>query len=81
MASNGQLKAIIERIERAKEEVKEAQEGVKEIYAEAKAHGFDAKVIRELIKRRATDPSKLAEFEELLVMYENAVQLPLPLGD
>lgn len=78
--SNGQLAAIVERIERAREEVKEAQEGVKEIYAEAKAHGFDAKVIRELIKRRATDPDKLAEFEELLAMYENAVQPQLPLG-
>ena len=81
MASNGQLAAIIERIERAREEVKDAQEGVKEIYAEAKANGFDAKVIRELIKRRAADPSKLAEFEELLAMYENAVQQQLPLGE
>lgn len=81
MASNGQLAAIVERIERAREEVKDAQEGVKEIYAEAKAHGFDAKVIRELIKRRAADPSKLAEFEELLALYESNIQLELPLGD
>lgn len=81
MASNGQLKAIIERIERGIEEVKEAQMGVKDIYAEAKAHGFDVKVIRALIKRRAADPNQLAEFEELLEMYQNAVQPQLPLGD
>ena len=35
------LRAIVERIERIEEEIKELVEGKKEIYFEAKGNGFD----------------------------------------
>ena len=44
-----QLKSIIERIERLEEEKKALAEDIKEVYAEAKGSGFDAKIIRKVV--------------------------------
>ena len=41
----GQLKSIVERVERLEEEKKEVADQIKEVYAEAKANGFDTKTI------------------------------------
>lgn len=67
------LKAFIERIETLEEERKSLVEDIKEIYSEAKGVGFDAKVIKEIIKIRAKDKAAQAEFEELLDLYKKAV--------
>ena len=48
----GQLKAIVERIERLEEEKKEVADQIKEVYAEAKGNGFDAKVLRKIVSLR-----------------------------
>ena len=47
--SAGQLRAIVERIERLEEEKKEVAEQIKEVYAEAKGNGFDAKTLRKIV--------------------------------
>ncbi len=67
--ASAELKQIIERIERLEEEKKQLAEDVREIYAEAKGRGFDAKIIRACIKYRAMDPDKRAEEKELLETY------------
>jgi uncharacterized protein (UPF0335 family) len=68
-----QLKSYIERIERLEEEKKALAEDVKEVYAEAKANGFDTKIMRQVIRLRKMDASDRAEQEELLELYKAAI--------
>ena len=39
---------IVERVERLEEEKKEVAEQIKEVFAEAKANGFDTKTLRKV---------------------------------
>ena len=48
---------------------------IKDIYSEAKATGFDTKTMRQLIKMRAMDKDLLAEQDDLLDTYREAVGL------
>lgn len=65
-----QLKAFVERIERLNEEQKTIAEDVKEIYGEAKSNGFDVKVLRKVIARRARDRKEVEAEDELIDLYE-----------
>ena len=47
--SGDQLRTIVERIEHIEEEIKELNEGKREIFQEAKSNGFDVNVIREIV--------------------------------
>jgi uncharacterized protein (UPF0335 family) len=67
------LKAIIDRVERLEEEKAALAEDVKEVYGEAKATGFDAKIIRKIIRMRKMDIEKRREEEELLEVYKAAI--------
>jgi uncharacterized protein (UPF0335 family) len=68
------LRAIVERIERIEEEIKELVEGKKEIYFEAKGNGFDVKILREVIRVRKQDQKQREEQESLLDLYLQAVK-------
>lgn len=68
--SHGQLKAIVERIERLEDEKSVIAEDIKEIYAEAKGDGFDAKILRQVIRRRKMDRAKREEQDALIELYE-----------
>jgi uncharacterized protein (UPF0335 family) len=68
-----QLIQIVERIERLEAEAKQVAEGIKEVYEEAKSAGYDPKYIKQCIKLRAKDPNELAEEDELLQMYREAL--------
>lgn len=63
------LRAFIERIERLEEEKKATAEDIKEVYAEAKANGFDVTTIRAVVRIRGQDRDKRAEAETLLDLY------------
>ena len=65
----GQLRAIVERIERLEEEKGEVAEQIKEVFAEAKANGFDTKIIRKVISLRKKDAEERQEEEALLDLY------------
>ena len=65
----GQLRAFIERIERLNEEKKALADDIKEVYAEAKANGFDSKIIRKIVSIRGQDPDKRVEEETLIDLY------------
>lgn len=67
------LNAFLERIERLEEEKAALAEDVKEIYGEAKAVGFDAKIMRKLIRLRKMDGDKRREEDELLELYKAAI--------
>jgi uncharacterized protein (UPF0335 family) len=68
------LRAIVERIERIEAEIKELVEGKKEIYFEAKGNGFDAKILREVIRVRKQDQKQHEEQESLLDLYMQAIK-------
>ena len=72
--SGDQLAAIVERIEHVEEEIKELTEAKKEIYLEAKGNGFDAKIIREVIRVRKQDPQERDEQETLVDVYLQAIK-------
>ena len=71
--SNGQLKAIVERIETVETEIRELGEGRKEIYLEAKSNGYDVKALKAIVARRRQDQEKLAAHEMLVDTYAAAL--------
>lgn len=73
--SGQRLKAYLDRIERLEEEKAGLAEDVKDIYAEAKATGFDVKTMRTLVKLRKMDAEKRREQEELLALYKATIGL------
>jgi uncharacterized protein (UPF0335 family) len=69
-----QLRAIVERIERAEDEIKELTEAKKEIYLVARSNGFDVKVLREVVRLRKQDQKERDEQESLLDAYMQAIR-------
>jgi len=69
----GQLRALVERIERLEEEKREVAEQIKEIYAEAKANGFDARTLRKVVSLRKKPAEERQEEEALLDLYLSAL--------
>lgn len=67
------LKSLIERIERLEEEKKALADDIKDIYAEAKSTGFDAKIMRQVIRLRKMDENDRQEQEALLDVYTHAI--------
>lgn len=76
--AQGQLKSIIERVERLELEKAEIAAQIKEVLAEAKANGFCTATIRKVIARRKVDRAKQQEADALLDLYLSSVgELPL----
>jgi len=71
--AQGQLKSIIERIERLEQEKAEVAEQIKEVFAEAKGNGFDTKTLRKVVRIRKQDRAKRQEEEALLDLYLSAL--------
>ncbi|MCC3245198.1 DUF2312 domain-containing protein [Methylocystis sp. WRRC1] len=69
----GHLRAFIERIEKLEEEKRAIADDIKDVYAEAKGTGFDAKIIRKIVSLRRQDKSKRQEEEEILGLYLSAL--------
>jgi uncharacterized protein (UPF0335 family) len=67
------LRSFIERIERLEEERRTLGADIKEVYAEAKGAGFDAKTMRQIIRLRRMDKDDLDEQETLLDIYKRAL--------
>ncbi|MDO9412322.1 MAG: DUF2312 domain-containing protein [Pseudolabrys sp.] len=68
-----QLKAIIERIEKLEEEKKATSEDIRDVYAEAKGNGYDAKALRAIVRMRKMDSDERREQEEILETYMHAL--------
>ena len=68
-----QLSQYIERIERLEEEKRALMADIKDVYAEAKATGFEPKIMRQIVKMRAMDRDLLSEQDTLLTTYREAL--------
>ena len=71
--AKSQLKAIVERIERLEEEKKTLSDDIKEVYGEAKGHGFDVKALRTIVRLRKQDADERQEQETILETYKQAL--------
>lgn len=69
----GQLRALIERVERLEEEKKTIADDIKDVYAEAKGSGFDTKAIRTIVRLRKKDQAEREEEESILDLYKAAL--------
>jgi uncharacterized protein (UPF0335 family) len=68
-----QLKTFIKRIERLEEDKAAITGDLKEVYSEAKGVGFDAKIIRKVVRLRKQDDAKRQEEEALVDLYLAAI--------
>ena len=71
----GALKSFVERIERVEHEQKEVAGSKREIFDEAKSHGYDAKTIRWVVQERKLDAADRAERDTLREVYGHALSL------
>ncbi|MBI1212823.1 MAG: DUF2312 domain-containing protein [Alphaproteobacteria bacterium] len=68
-----QLKSIVDRVERLEEEKAALSGDIKEVYAEAKGHGFDTKIVRQVVRLRKMDTTEREERDALLDLYMSAL--------
>lgn len=71
--AQGQLRSLVERIERLEEEKKTITGDIREVYAEAKANGFDTKIVRKVVSLRKKEASEREEEQSLLDIYMQAL--------
>ena len=64
-----QLRSFIERIERLEEEKKTIADDIKDVYGEAKATGFDSKILKKVIAIRKQDKDERMEQEAIMETY------------
>jgi uncharacterized protein (UPF0335 family) len=69
----GQLRSLIERIERLEEEKAALTSDIREVYAEAKGNGFDTKIMRQVVRMRKLDKADRQEMEAVLDLYLSAL--------
>ena len=74
-----QLRSFVERIERLEEEKKTIADDIKDVYGEAKATGYDTKVLRKVVAIRKQDQNDRLEQEAILDTYLHALGMaPAP---
>lgn len=69
------LRQYMERIERLEEEKQALMADIRDVYAEAKAHGLNPKIMRQVIKLRSMDKQDLMELDAELETYRAALDL------
>ena len=74
-AADDRLRLLIERVERLEEEKKGIADDIKDVYSEAKAVGYDAKIMRQIVRLRKMKPDDRREAEMMLETYKNALGL------
>ncbi len=72
-ATDDRLRLLIERIERLEEEKKGIADDIRDVYAEAKAVGYDAKIMRQIVRLRKMKPDDRSEQETILETYKSAL--------
>ena len=70
----GRIRSFVERIEHLDAELQELNEQKKEVFLEAKAGGFDVKILKEIIKLRKQDKEERVERDTLLDLYMRAME-------
>lgn len=75
--TDDRLRLLIERVERLEEERKGIGEDIRDVYVEAKATGYDVKIMRKLVQLRRIKPDDRAEMDHLLETYRAAIGIPV----
>jgi uncharacterized protein (UPF0335 family) len=68
-----ELRLLIERIERLEEEKKAMADDIRDVYAEAKARGYDGKAMRAVVRLRKMETNARQEAEAILDTYKAAL--------
>ena len=76
-SGDDRLRLLIERIERLEEEKKAISDDIKDVFAEAKAVGYDAKIMKQVIRLRKMNPDDRREMETILDLYKTALGMDL----
>jgi uncharacterized protein (UPF0335 family) len=71
--AKGKLKSFVERIEKLEEEKNTISGDIRDVYAEAKAEGFDVKALRVVIRLYRQDSAVRSEHEALVDLYRDAM--------
>jgi uncharacterized protein (UPF0335 family) len=73
--TDDRLRLLIERVERLEEEKKGISDDIKDVYLEAKAVGYDVKIMRQIVRLRKMNPDDRKEMDMLLDTYKAALGL------
>ena len=72
-ATDDRLRLLVERVERLTEEAKGITDDIKDVYLEAKAVGYDVKIMRQIVRLRKMNPDDRREADMLLDTYKTAL--------
>lgn len=72
-SAQNQLRQLVEQIERLEEEKKNIADDIRDKFAEAKALGFDVKILRQVIRLRKKSAQDRQEEDMVLTTYLNAL--------
>lgn len=70
-----ELRLLIERIERLEEEKKSISDDIRDVYSEAKARGYDAKILRQIVRLRRMETHDRQEMDAILETYRAALNV------
>ena len=70
-----QLKQYISRIENLEKDKADVVDEIKQAFDEAKANGFDTKIMKQVLKLKKLDKDTLAEQEAMLDLYRSALDI------
>lgn len=73
--ADDRLRLLIERVERLEEEKKGISDDITDVYAEAKATGYDVKIMRQIVRLRKMRPDDRREMQAVLETYMAALGL------
>lgn len=73
VSAQKQLRQLVEQIERLEEEKKALSGDIRDKYAEAKAVGFDVKVLRQVVRLRKKSNAERQEETSVLEVYLHAL--------
>lgn len=73
--TDDRLRLLLERVERLESEKKGIADDIRDVYAEAKAVGYDVKVMRQIVRLRKMQADARREEEMLLDIYKSALGL------
>lgn len=74
-STEDRLRLLIERVERLEEEKKGISDDIRDVYNEAKAVGYDVKVMKVIVKLRKMQPDDRREMDMIVDTYKNALGL------
>ncbi len=73
--ADDRLRLLIERVERLEEEKKGISDDIRDVYNEAKAVGYDVKIMRQIVRLRKMKPDDRREMDMVLETYRSALGL------